>query len=64
MMGWLWDGWDGYGNIAQEDRDGIRKAKAQLGLNLVRDMKNNKKSFQQVHKTSKNGKRNCKALYE
>lgn len=49
--------------MAQEDRDGIRKAKAQLELNLVKDMKNNK-SFRQVHKTSKDEKRNCKPLYE
>ena len=29
----------------QTCRDGIRKAKAQMELNLVRDVKNNKKEF-------------------
>ena len=31
--------------MAQEFRDGIRKAKAQLERNLARDAKNNKKGF-------------------
>ena len=34
-----------YRDMAQECREGIRKAKAQLELNLARDVKNNKKGF-------------------
>ena len=32
-------------DMAQEGREGIRKTKAQLELNLARDVKNNKKGF-------------------
>ena len=34
-----------YRGFIQRCRDGIRKAKAQMELNLARDMKNNKKGF-------------------
>ena len=37
--------WEKYRDVAQLCRDGIRKAKAQLKLNLARDTKNNKKAF-------------------
>ncbi|KFV15714.1 hypothetical protein N339_02762, partial [Pterocles gutturalis] len=37
--------WEEYRDIAQLCRDGVRKAKAQLELNLVKDAKNNKKGF-------------------
>ncbi|KFW65506.1 hypothetical protein AS28_00874, partial [Pygoscelis adeliae] len=37
--------WEDYKDIARECREGIRKAKDQLELNLARDVKNNKKSF-------------------
>ncbi|KAK4811350.1 hypothetical protein QYF61_027579 [Mycteria americana] len=37
--------WGDYRGVAQECRDGIRKAKAQMELNLARDIKSNKKGF-------------------
>lgn len=37
--------WEDYRNMAWECRDVIRKAKAQLELNLARNTENNKKSF-------------------
>ncbi|KFW94610.1 hypothetical protein N336_00311, partial [Phalacrocorax carbo] len=37
--------WEEYSDAAQLCRDGVRRAKAQLQLNLVRDAKNNKKGF-------------------
>ena len=37
--------WEEYGDAARVCRDGIRKAKAQLELNLARDVKNRKKGF-------------------
>ena len=37
--------WDKYRDAAWLCRDGVRKAKAQLELNLARDTKNNKKGF-------------------
>ena len=37
--------WEEYRDAARLCRDGVRKAKAQLELNLARDVKNNKKSF-------------------
>ncbi|KAM6103455.1 uncharacterized protein LJ206_014212 [Theristicus caerulescens] len=37
--------WEEYRDTAQLYKDGMRKAKAQLELNLVRDAKNNKKGF-------------------
>ncbi|KFQ21233.1 hypothetical protein N331_04258, partial [Merops nubicus] len=37
--------WEEYRDTAQLCRDEVRKAKAQLGLNLVRDAKKNKKCF-------------------
>ncbi|KFV48258.1 hypothetical protein N328_03880, partial [Gavia stellata] len=40
-----WVSWEEYRDAAQLCRDGVRKAKAQLELNLARDAKNNKKSF-------------------
>ncbi|KAK4806963.1 LOW QUALITY PROTEIN: hypothetical protein QYF61_027330 [Mycteria americana] len=41
-----WKGtWEEYRDAARLCRDGVRKAKAQLELNLARDAKNNKKGF-------------------
>jgi len=37
--------WEEYRDAAQLCRDGVRKAKAQLELNLARDAKYNKKGF-------------------
>jgi len=37
--------WEEYRDAAQFCKDGVRKAKAQLELNLARDTKNNKKGF-------------------
>ncbi|KAK4811747.1 hypothetical protein QYF61_005315 [Mycteria americana] len=37
--------WGDYRDMAQECGEGIRKAKAQLELNLAREVKNNKKGF-------------------
>ncbi|KAK4816289.1 hypothetical protein QYF61_014587 [Mycteria americana] len=37
--------WEEYRDTARLGRDGVRKAKAQLELNLARDAKNNKKGF-------------------
>ncbi|KAK4825160.1 hypothetical protein QYF61_024549 [Mycteria americana] len=37
--------WEEYRDAARLCRDGVRKAKAQLKLNLARDAKNNKKGF-------------------
>ncbi|KAK4818026.1 hypothetical protein QYF61_004150 [Mycteria americana] len=37
--------WEEYRDTAQMCRDGVRKAKVQLELNLARDAKNNKKGF-------------------
>jgi len=37
--------WEEYKDTVQLNRDGTRKAKAQLELNLVRDEKNNEKGF-------------------
>ena len=37
--------WEEYRDAAHLCRDGVRKAKAQLELNLARDAKNNKKGF-------------------
>lgn len=37
--------WEDYRNMAWECRDGIRRAKAQLVLNLARNTENKKKSF-------------------
>jgi len=37
--------WEEYREAARLCRDGVRKAKAQLELNLARDAKNNKKGF-------------------
>ena len=37
--------WEEYRDAARVCRDGIRKAKAQLELNLARDVKNHKKGF-------------------
>ncbi|KFP48157.1 hypothetical protein N323_05833, partial [Cathartes aura] len=49
-MHWQWR----QGRMAWECREGIRKAKAQLELNLARDVKNNKK----VQRTTKEDERN------
>ncbi|KFQ42374.1 hypothetical protein N333_07813, partial [Nestor notabilis] len=37
--------WGVYRNVVREARDQVRKAKAQLELNLARDVKNNRKGF-------------------
>ncbi|GAB0177889.1 mitochondrial enolase superfamily member 1 [Grus japonensis] len=37
--------WEEYSNIVRVCRDAVRKAKAHLGLNLARDVKENKKGF-------------------
>ena len=37
--------WGEYRDAVWTCREGIRKAKAQMELNLVRDVKNNKKEF-------------------
>ena len=37
--------WEEYKEAARLCRDGVRKAKAQLELNLARDVKKNKKGF-------------------
>jgi len=46
-----------YRDAVQTCRDGIRKAKAQMKLNLVKDIKNNKKV--QVHMSEETGQREC-----
>ena len=38
-------GWEEYRAVVHVCRDRIRKAKAQMELNLVRDVKDNKKGF-------------------
>ncbi|KAK4826654.1 LOW QUALITY PROTEIN: hypothetical protein QYF61_010639 [Mycteria americana] len=45
--GWKqgWVTWEEYRNVVRASRDEVRKAKAQMELNLVRDVKNNKKGF-------------------
>lgn len=40
-------------DTAQEFRDGNRKAKVHLGLNLVKDIQSNKKSFSQCQQQKK-----------
>ncbi|KAK4827373.1 LOW QUALITY PROTEIN: hypothetical protein QYF61_017311 [Mycteria americana] len=47
--------WEEYREAARLCRDGVRKAKAQLELNLARDTKNNKKGFHRY--TDKEGQR-------
>lgn len=42
-LGWVT--WEGYRDIVQMCTDRIRKAKVQMELNLVTDVKNNKKRF-------------------
>jgi len=37
--------WEEYRDTGWLHRDGVRKAKAQVELNLARDTKNNKKGF-------------------
>jgi len=37
--------WEEYRDTAQLHRDGVRKTKGQLELNLARDAKSNKKGF-------------------
>jgi len=37
--------WEEYMDAIQTCRDGMRKAKAQMQLNLVKGVKNNKKGF-------------------
>ncbi|KFQ43546.1 hypothetical protein N333_06642, partial [Nestor notabilis] len=37
--------WEDYRNVVREARNQVRKAKAQLELNLARDVKNNRKGF-------------------
>ena len=37
--------WNECRNVIWTGRDGIRKVKAQMELNLARDLKNNKKGF-------------------
>ncbi|KFQ42673.1 hypothetical protein N333_13609, partial [Nestor notabilis] len=37
--------WEDYRNIVREARDQVRKAKAQLELNVARDVKENRKGF-------------------
>ncbi|KFQ43562.1 hypothetical protein N333_00528, partial [Nestor notabilis] len=37
--------WEDYRNVVREARDQVRKAKAQLELNLARDVKSNRKGF-------------------
>ena len=37
--------WEEYSAVAHVCRDRIRKAKAQMEMNLVRDVKDNKKGF-------------------
>ena len=37
--------WEEYKEVARLCSDGVRKAKAQTGLNLARDAKKNKKGF-------------------
>ena len=49
--------WEEYREAARLCRDGIRKAKAQLELNLARDAKNNKKGLLQVCQPEKDGQR-------
>ena len=53
--------WEEYRDTAQECRGGIRKAKAQLELNLARDVKNNK-GFDRYVSQYRKKKRNCTPL--
>jgi len=39
------DTWGEYRDAVQTCREGIRKAKVQMELNLVRNVKNNKRSY-------------------
>ncbi|KAK4826878.1 LOW QUALITY PROTEIN: hypothetical protein QYF61_011997 [Mycteria americana] len=49
--------WEEYRDIAHSVRDGVRKAKVQLELNMARDTKNNKKGFYRY--PEKEGQRKC-----
>ncbi|KAK4810454.1 LOW QUALITY PROTEIN: hypothetical protein QYF61_004234 [Mycteria americana] len=51
--------WGDYRDMARECREGIRKAKAQMELNLAGDVK---EGFFQVHRTTKEDEGNCTPL--
>ncbi|KFQ65391.1 hypothetical protein N335_01657, partial [Phaethon lepturus] len=56
------ESWEEYRNAAQFCRDGVRKAKAQLELNLARDAKNNKKGFYRYVSQKRKGKESISPL--
>ncbi|KFQ75881.1 hypothetical protein N337_12379, partial [Phoenicopterus ruber ruber] len=54
--------WEEYRDAAQMCRDGIRKAKAQLELNLAKNMKNDDKGFKRFAGQKRNIKENLPPL--
>lgn len=51
--------WEEYREAVWMCRDGIRNTKAQMGLNLETDIKNNKKVFCRYFAQKKKGQREC-----
>ena len=51
--------WEEYSDAVQTCRRRIRKAKAQVELNLARDVKNNKKTFYRYIGQKRQAKRVC-----
>ncbi|KFQ53309.1 hypothetical protein N333_01103, partial [Nestor notabilis] len=54
--------WGDYRNVVREARDQVRKAKAQLELNLARDVKNNRKGFYRYIANKRHGRDNVGPL--
>ena len=54
--------WEESSDAVQTCRDGIRKAKAQMGLNSVRDVNNNKMGFHRYKSQKRQAKENVTTL--
>ena len=57
-----WVAWEENRDATRACREGIRKAKAQMELNLMRDVKNNKKGFYQYIEQKRQAKESMPAL--
>jgi len=54
--------WEEYRNIVRVCRDAMRKAKVHLGINLARDVKDNKKSFSRYISSKRKARENVGPL--
>ena len=54
--------WEEYRGTLQACRDGVRKTKAHLGLNVVRDIKGSKKDYYRCISSEKKTRENMSLL--